>query len=172
MGGSLSLFRADWMRGRVQSTQQTLAHGVEATIHSVNIYWAFATCRFCSSHGGSATKGRSKRPLLTFTCPCQDFSRALKNPRKWNKGHDFQIPSWDASRTAFSSESEPAAMRPELQGTEAMGLRVAWAVHLGNQMQTVGATSTLAFRIWAEIEFRRHRLLSLLCFALKMRKVT
>lgn len=45
-------------------------------------------------------------------------------------------------------------MRPELPGTEAMGLRVARAVHLGNQMQAAGATPTLAFRIWAEIEFR------------------
>lgn len=90
MGGSLSLFRADWMRGRVESTQQTLAHGVQATIHSVNIYWASTACRFCSSHGGSATKGRSKSPLLTFTYPRQDFSRALKTHANETKAMIFK----------------------------------------------------------------------------------
>jgi len=58
------------------------------------------------------------------------------------------------------------------QAQRQRGYWVARAVHLGNQMQTAGATHTLAFRIWAEIEARRHRLLSLLPFAFKMRKVT
>lgn len=140
MEGLVSLFWEDSM----ESTKQNPAHGIEAIVHSVNTYWASTTRRLCS-----ATKKRSKSPLLIFRWHHQDLARVLKthaNETKWVWANLANAMIFTSPRELHQElhfffkdcifKGELACSRESWAprgGKRQCGYGVSQAVHLGNQ---------------------------------------